>query len=440
MSTKMFDKVEQLLQRYLMPLANKIQSQRHIQAVRDGMVSLMPVLIVGCLSLLISAIPNLIPNGMLVGFEELIKNNAGVIMFPFKLTIGLLSLFSAFSIAYHLGKRYDLYPLGTATSALIVQLLVCAKYVDGKIIPTYLDAKGIFASIIIGLLTVEVAKFLDNHAITFNLPDSVPPSILKTFQSIIPLFVNVVLFYSISLMIKAATGVIFPELLMNTLAPAINSLDSPLAFVVLILITQLLWFVGLHGYAITSSIFLPLGTQYLAANAAAQAAGEPLTYVFTHGFYVYFLLAGGSGLTGGLAALMLFSDSDHLKQVGKLGIVPAIFNVNEPIIFGLPIVLNPIMFIPFVLGPTIVGLISYLVIDFGFVAKPFIDPPLFLPAPLGAFMTNMDWRSVILCVFNLVLSTVIYYPFFKMMEKKEVKKERKVKEEKAEAAGGTVTS
>lgn len=327
----------------------------------------MSIIMVGCFSLLVYEIP------IMCG-AKFSANTTAVLTLPFNLTLGLLSIYAAGTIAYSLSKEYDLDPLCGVLTAIIIQIILCGELANGKLDVNYLDAKGLFVGMIVGLLSVEVTRFLMNHNITFNMPDTVPPIIIRVFQSIIPMFVNVMIFYAVGLLIKSSTGLNAAQVLIKVLLPAINSLDNPVALVVLVLITQLLWFFGIHGMAVTSPIYLPLATQYLASNAAAKMAGVPLPHVFTYGFYLNFVLLTGSGITGGLVFWLLRSKSEHLRSVGKLALIPAIFNINEPVTFGLPIVLNPVMFVPFVIGPAICSLVAYLPFYWGWLARPYIDP------------------------------------------------------------------
>lgn len=414
-----YEKFESWLEKWLMPLADTLQNQRYLAALKEGMMGLMPVIMIGCFSLLVYAIPSILN-------VKLSDSFTSVVLMPFNMTMGLLSVYAAMTITYSLAKRYKLDIVGSEVTALAVQLILCSTIIDGKLDVTYLDSKGLFVSMFVGILTVEVTKFVTDHKWTFKMPDSVPPIIISTFQNIIPMFINIMLSYLLGLLIKSSSGMILPQLIMKTLAPAISSLDNPFALAMLILVQQLLWFFGLHGDGITSPIYLPLATQYLAANAAAKIAGKALPHVFTYGFLLNFILFTGSGLTGGLVLLMLFSKSKHLKAVAKVAAIPAIFNINEPVTFGLPIVLNPIMFIPFVIGQTVCAVIAYLPFYWGWLQRPFIDPPAFTPSIIASFLTDMDWRAVVLMLVIFVISIIMYWPFYRIMEDQELAKEQKL--------------
>ena len=190
-----------------------------------------------------------------------------------------------------------------------------------------------------------------------------------------------------------------------------------------VFLTQLLWMFGLHGPVITSSVWAPFAIANATANAAAVAAGQDPTHVFTFGFYYGFLQVSGSGITLGLVLLMMFSKAKSLKTIGRVGIIPSLFGINEPIIFGTPIIMNPFLMIPFVLGPVLIAAVNYLAMSTGLVGLPLWEAPGFLPPGFQAFLLTLDWKAAVMSVLNVVVMTVIYYPFFKMMEADELKKE-----------------
>ncbi|WP_102401693.1 PTS sugar transporter subunit IIC [Haloimpatiens massiliensis] len=417
--------VQETLKKYLVPIAEKVEKQIHLQAVKEGMMSIVPIFIVGSLSLLFIALKNMLPNGAV---KDFIGNNLGVFMFPFNFTMGIISLYAAFFIALSLARKYKLNATEVAITSVIIQFILCAEVADGAIKTGYLDAQGLFVSIIVGLLVVEITRFMNEKNLVFKLPKEVPSIVSKSFNNLLPMIVCIILFTTFSVIIRNTTGQPFPKLVMNILAPAISSLDSVTAVIIILLITQLLWFFGLHGAAITSSIWMPIAANYMAENATRIAAGQDPIHIFTIGFYYSFLQVTGSGITLGLVLLMMKSRSKSLKSMGKVAIVPSIFGINEPVIFGTPIVMNPFMFIPFVFGPVIVGIMDFLAFSSGLIGKPTMEPPGFMPPGVGAFLLTLDWKAVVVVFLNIFIMTAIYYPFFKMMEKEELQKEKEVVE------------
>ena len=225
------------------------------------------------------------------------------------------------------------------------------------------------------------------------MPEGVPPAIASSFDSILPLFVCMGVFYGLSLIIQNISGELLPSLIMTILAPAISGLDSLLGICLITIIAQTFWFFGLHGASITQPIRLPFMQMYLMANITAFSAGEPIVNFFTQPFWSYVITLGGGGATLGLCILLLRSKSVELKTLGKLSIGPAIFNINEPIIFGLPMVLNPLMMIPFIFVPVINTIIAYTCMALNIVGKGVVETPWTTPAPIGAAFGCMDIKA-----------------------------------------------
>ena len=446
------EKFNELANRTLVPIANKLGNQRHLAAIRDGMVVAIPLSILGGVCLIISTPPfkpDTLPNwgfisDLLLGWYNWAQANKAMLQLPYNMTMALMGLFVAFAIAYHLAKRYKMPTLNTAIVSTAVFFIVTSPAVSavptsaisegsnmtdllgmaGNYIPmTFLDAKGIFTAIIVAIGCVEIMHFMLAKNIRFKMPEGVPPAISSSFDAIMPLFVCVITFYAISLFIQNVSGELLPSMIMTLLAPAISGLDSLLGICLITIIAQTFWFFGLHGASITQPIRLPFMQMYLVANITAFTAGEPIAHFFTQPFWSYVITLGGGGATLGLCILLLRSKSVELKTLGKLSIGPAIFNINEPIIFGLPMVLNPLMMIPFIFVPVINSIIAYACMAFQIVGKGVIETPWTTPAPLGAALGCMDFRAAIMVIGLIVLDTCLYYPFFKLLEKQKLSEE-----------------
>ena len=262
--------------------------------------------------------------------------------------------------------------------------------------------------------------------IRIKMPEGVPPAISSSFDAILPLFICVIIFYGLSLVVQNFSGQLLPSMIMTVLAPAISGLDSLVGICLITMIAQVFWFFGLHGASITQPIRLPFMQMYLIANLSAFSAGQPIVHYFTQPFWSYVITLGGGGATMGLCILLLRSKSVELKTLGKLSIGPAIFNINEPIIFGLPMVLNPLMMIPFIFVPVINSIIAYGLMAFHIVGKGIIETPWTTPAPLGAALGCMDFKAAIMVIGLIILDMVLYYPFFKLLEKQKLEEENSV--------------
>lgn len=411
---KGMDKLVKFLEKYLSPIAAKVEKQRHVQSIKNGMMALISVLMVGSFTLVVSAIGQLFPEGSAV--KEFFITNADVLNLPFNFTFGLLALYCAITISYNHAKQLQIPYAHGILGGVLATLILNVKIVDGVMDTQYLDSRGLFVAILASLIAVEVMAFFIKRKITLRF-EGLPEMISQTFESIIPLITVLLLALGLSLAVGSATGgQSLPEAFTTFLAPSLSSIDTVWAVMLISFLEMLFWFVGLNGYAILIGFVMPFMTQYLAANAAAYQLGEAIPHVFAPTFWDYFLGATGSGITGALVILAIMSKRKELKAVGKASILPAIFTISEPIVFGLPIAFNPYLFIPFVFGTPLVGAFSFMVFKSGIVRPPVLHVG-GTPVVLAQYLTTMDWKAVILFLVILALGVLMYYPFFKLYEK-----------------------
>ena len=434
------EKFNELANRTLVPIANKLGNQRHLAAIRDGMVVAIPLSILGGVCLIISTPPFKLPNwgfvsDMLNGWYNWAQANKAMLQLPYNMTMALMGLFIAFAIAYHLADEYEMPKLNSAIVSTAVFLIVSAPttsavasnlIVDGKsatdllalagnyIPTTYLDAKGIFTAILVAIGCVEIMHFMFKKDIRIKMPEGVPPAISSSFDAILPLFICVIIFYGLSLVVQNFSGQLLPSMIMTVLAPAISGLDSLVGICLITMIAQVFWFFGLHGASITQPIRLPFMQMYLIANISAFSAGQPIVHYFTQSFWSYVITLGGGGATMGLCILLLRSKSAELKTLGKLSIGPAIFNINEPIIFGLPLVMNPMYIVPFILSPVVCNIIGWFCVCVIKIIPPVAysvawTTPGFLIPFLGSGANNI--MALVIGFVCVGVSTLIYLPF-----------------------------
>ena len=359
------------------------------------------------------------------GIKEFLSANMDFFTYATTFTTDAVSIFVAFNVADSLTNSYGLKTKRTGITAIAAQLILCLQKVDGNISFSYIGSKGIFVAMLVGMFVVEVTRIMRDKNLVIKMPKSVPPMVSDSMSALIPTAVSIILVTVISLISLNVVGVPFPALIETALSPISTNVDSLWFILVIVFFTQLLWFFGLHGQSIVGVIWQPFALQYAVENAANFAAGLPVEHVFTQHFYFTLIAASGSGLTLGLVLLMIRSKSEAYKAIGKVSIIPACFGINEPVIYGLPIVMNPYLFIPFVFGPVIVAAIDYLAVAWNIVGRPIAVPPGFMPPGVGAFLMTLDWKAVVLVLVTLALMTLFYYPFFKAMEAGEVEKEQK---------------
>lgn len=377
--------------------------QRHLIAVRDGVVGALPLILVGSIFLLLSQAATKVPT--LADFST-------VLLVPYRMLGGLIAIYVTFACANSLAKSY-------ALDQLACGLLAVAAYFIAAFVPlttppgppslnlARLGAGGIFTGIFLAIFTVELTRQFVKRKWTIGLPETAPEAIVKSFRALLPSLAVVTIVFVITHLlafdiIQAVQTVAKPLLSATGSLPAalgVASADSAL------------WVLGVHATAALATL-RPFWESMLLQNADAVIAGQAPPHIATLPFYQWFVWQGGSGATLALAFHLLRAKSAQLKTVGKAGIVPALFNVNEPIVFGVPIVLNPTLAIPFFIVPLISVGVSYAALSFDLVTRPYIEVLWVLPAPVGAFLsTGNDWRAVVLQLFNLAIAVLIYAPF-----------------------------
>ncbi|MGL5904558.1 MAG: PTS sugar transporter subunit IIC, partial [Cetobacterium sp.] len=313
--------------------------------------------------------------------------------------------------------KLDWLPVGQAEGATSLFLIP-----DGGWMPImdarYLDAKGLFTAILGAIIAIEIFRLLVQKKFVIKLPDSVPPAIAKSFELLIPIVFVTIIFHALNIVAVKQFGIMVPEIILKAFAPLLNMSDSLISVIFIIIITHLLWFAGLHGTNIVIAIINSITLSNLATNQAAVVAGDTLPKIFAGGFLDAYVYIGGAGATLGLAMAMAVSKNAHIKSIGKLSVIPAVFNINEPIMFGAPIVMNPLLFIPFVGIPVLNASIAWFATKFNLVGKIVTLVPWTTPGPIGALLgTNFSVTAFILSCGLVALSFVLYMPFLRVYEK-----------------------
>ena len=389
----------------LMPIANKFGSQRHMTAIRKGLIATMPLTIVGSFFTIFQNIP-------IEAYTKLIEPYQAILDIPSRYTMGLLALYATFGIASSLAKSYKLDSLTCGILALMAFLVTAApptrvfEDVDNVITAgryinlANLGSASLFGAIVTALLSVEIYRFF------------IEKDILLLFW-----------------VIRHVIGFDFNGFLSTLLMPlkgilAGNSLFGGLLTVFLICF---FWVLGIHGPAIMGPVIRPFWDMSIAENLEAFTNGanvHQLPNIFTEQFLQWFIWIGGAGTTLSLVVLMMFSKSTYLKSLGRLSFLPGLFNINEPVIFGTPIVMNPILGIPFIVAPLITTTLSYFLTVANIIPMMAARLAFAIPAPITAWMsTNWSFSAAVLVIVNFLITMAIYYPFFKVYEKQQLDKE-----------------
>jgi cellobiose PTS system EIIC component len=384
-----------------------VSENTYLSAVRAGMVAIVPLTIIGGLFLIVAHLP-------VAGWDARVAPYASILEIPVTATFGLLAVFACLSIAYDLGKRLSQDAISSASIATVVFLMLQVDPANGTLRMAGLGSNGLFTAILVALVTVRVQKFFADRNAVIRLPASVPEVVRQSFLSLTPLVFLVVCFW----LLRFVLGVDIDGTVQATFAPLVFALNTLPGILVYALLVTLLWSIGINGDNAVDAIVAPVFLQYLAANATAMTAGQPLPYVTAYGFFTTFVNVGGTGATIALALVLWKSRDPGYRKVSRLSLPTQIFQINEPIFFGLPIVLNPIFMIPYVLNAVILTTGSYLLMHWNVIHKPFVNVPWTTPPIIGHYLVSGgDWRAAVWGAASIVIAMMVYFPFARAAER-----------------------
>jgi PTS system cellobiose-specific IIC component len=384
-----------------------------MSAVRAGMVSIIPLTIIGGFFMIIAYLP-------ISGWEARIEPHRRLLQIPVTATFGMLSVFVCFAIGYELGKRFKQEPMVSATMATMIFLMTRIKFDDLTLSIDYLGSKGLFTAIIIAIVCVRVQKFFTDANLVIKMPENVPPVVYESFLSLSPLFFLVVAFW----LIRFVWGVDIDAFVQSAFQPLVFALNTLPGILTYAFLVTMLWSVGINGDNALDAIVAPIFLQYLAANVEAMSHGERLPYITAQGFFTTFVNVGGTGATIALALVLWNSKVPGFRKVSRLSLPTQIFQINEPIFFGIPIVLNPVFMLPYILNALILTATSYLLMDWHVIRRPFVNVPWTTPPIIGHYLvTGGDWRAAVWGVISIALAMCVYYPFAKAAERQRLRAE-----------------
>ncbi|MFT4148035.1 MAG: PTS sugar transporter subunit IIC [Micrococcaceae bacterium] len=397
--------------------AAKLGEQRHLQALRNGVVSAIPFIIVGSFFLIIAFPP--VPESWAIA--KWASAHVDQILIPYRLTFFIMSLYIGFGIGYNLAKSYDLDPLvgGQLSVAALLLSIMPVKQGDDWFLPmASLGSVGIFPSMLLAVFAVEVLRFCKSRNLMFKLPEQVPSSVARSFESIIPAAIVILVMTLINVVLK----INLEKVIQAIFSPFVAAGDTYFGVLAPVLLITILWMFGIHGDSIVDTIAEPIWLQFFNQNAEAVANHQHPTHIAPEPFFQWFIWIGGSGATIGLIiCALIFGRAKYTRSISRASVVPSIFNINEPVIFGFPIMLNPIFFIPFILAPVVMTTVTWFSFKAGLVNLMYVQPPWTLPAPIGAFLaTGGDWRAIVLCLVNVAIATIIYFPFFQVYDRQQL--------------------
>ncbi len=422
--------MNKFLNEKLMPVAAKMAANKCLIAVRDGITLAMPLIIIGSLLMVIAT-------GFAIPPLEKWLGDMGIATYLWKgsdSSFGLIGLVASFGIAHSLAKQYKVDGVSAGIISLSTFILV-TPFVSGEagngMPTTYMAAQGLFVAIVLGLINGWVYQWFINHNIRIKMPESVPPAVSKSFSAILPgaaLIVGWLIVYGV----LDAFGLPNLHMIAKTVLGVPLGLlgNNIVGVVILVLCCSSLWFVGLHGGNIVNKIMEPIWLANLGENTEAFRAGEPLKHIFTTPFMDNFVYIGGAGATIGLVLALAWlarrkHASKQAKTLAPLTVVPGLFNINEPTMFGLPVVLNILLLLPFVLAPIVNLVVAYAAMATGLVPLTYTAPGWTTPPIISGFLATGSIRASILQIVLIVLDILIYLPFIASVEKRFKAEEEK---------------
>ena len=435
--SSLYAKLIAVFEQKITPMAGAIGQQKYVTSIRDGFITALPFMIVGSF-LLVFIFPPFSPDtswSFARAWLQFSLDHREALMLPFNFSMGVMTLFIAVGIAASLAKHHNLDSLTAGMLSLMSFLLVAAPLKDGQISTAYFSGQGIFTAILVAIYSTELYAFLKRHNVTIRLPPEVPAGVARSFEILIPVLAVVLTLHPLNLFIEAQLGMIIPEAIMSLVKPLVAASDTLPAILISVLVCQVLWFAGIHGALIVTGIMNPFWMANLSINQAAMAAGTAIPHIYVQGFWDHYLLIGGVGSTLPLALMLLRSKAVHLRTIGRMGVVPGVFNINEPILFGAPIIMNPLFFLPFVLVPMINATLAWFALKLDLVSRVVSMTPWTTPAPIGAsWAANWSFSPVIMCLICMGTAMVMYLPFLRAYEKQLLSQESHNAETGSQAA------
>ncbi|MFV0392817.1 MAG: PTS sugar transporter subunit IIC [Coprobacillaceae bacterium] len=413
----------QTIERLLLPIAEKLSTNRYLKAIRDGFISIMPIVISGSLFTLINSV--FLGDGKYFDqwFGLPLNSIVSVGSTITSAAMSMMALLLVFNTAKVLAKEYKMDTSIVASVAVVCFLILTPFVFDGDMGIEYINtyytgAAGMFTAFISGIVTVELMNFLMKFkALIIKMPDSVPTGIARSFNSIIPVLLTIIVF-GILRAVTDGLGAPLNDLIFTWIqTPFTNIVSSPVGLFIIYLLYMLLWGLGIHSAYIFNPILEPIYLASLTLNADAILSGSSATQVITKPFLDSVAFMGGAGnMLALVIAIFIVSKREDYKSIGKLGLVPGLFNISEPVMFGLPVVMNPILIIPMVIT-TLMGIgIGVLATQIGIMAHTYVVIPWTTPPVLSAFLaTGGDIMSAIVALVIFVVSILIYIPFVRVM-------------------------
>ena len=406
--------------------------------IKNAFASLIPVIITGAFGTLFSAMVFDNENGLArikaLSFLAELKPISSAVSY---VTLSFLTIYAVFLIGIELARLNNVKGIFPGIVAVMSYLSVnpfVYEYVNADNITViaenvlakqYTDTKGLFLGMFVAIASIELYCWLGRQErLKLKMPDTVPTNVSESFSALFPTILTVAIIATAGFVIKAVTGMYAYDIIYNIVQRPLEGIVQGLPGILLLMfIAQVFWVIGIHGNQMVKPVREPLLLAAIAVNTEAFEAGKEIPNIITMPFWDMYMSMGGSGVTIGLLIAILFvSKRDDMREITKLSLAPGIFNINEPVIFGMPIMLNPILAIPFIATPLITGTIGYIATSLGFAAKAVVMVPWPMPPIVNAYLaTAGDIGAVVTQIICIIVSILIYLPFVKVSNKAAIK-------------------
>lgn len=413
--------------------ANRINNLRYIIVIKNAFAALIPVIITGAFGTLFSAMVFDAENGLAqieaLRFLESLKPISSAVSY---VTLSFLTIYAVFLIGIELAKLNKISGVFPGIIAVMSYLSVnpmifeflhedATVVAENVLAKQYTDTKGLFLGMFVAIVSIELYAWLGRQKrLQITMPDSVPGNVSASFSALFPTIFTVTIIATAGFAIKALTGMYAYDIIYNVVQRPLEGIVQGLPGILLLMFNaQVFWVIGIHGNQMVKPIREPLLLAAIAVNTEAFEAGKEVPNIITMPFWDMYMSMGGSGVTIGLLiAILIVGKREDMRQITKLSLAPGIFNINEPVIFGMPIMLNPILAIPFILTPLVTGTIGYVATSLGFAAKAVVMVPWPMPPIVNAYLaTAGDIGAVITQVICIVVAILIYLPFVLVMNR-----------------------
>ncbi|MDG3136898.1 lactose-specific PTS transporter subunit EIIC [Streptococcus suis] len=414
------------------PFFEKISRNPYLRAIRDGFIAAMPVILFSSIFLLVAFVPNIF------GFTWS-DEAVAAIMKPYGYTMGIVAVLVAGTTAKsltdafnrQLPKTNQINFISTMIASISGFLLLASDGIEGGFANGYMGTKGLLTAFLAAFITVNIYKVCVKNNVTIRMPDEVPPNVSQAFKDVIPYALSIFVLYGIDLATRQLVGTNVAEAILKLFEPLFTAADGYVGITIIFGAYALFWFVGIHGPSIVEPAIAAITYANIETNFQLLQAGQHADKILTSGTQMFIVTMGGTGATLVVPFMFMWlTKSKRNKAIGRASVVPTFFGVNEPILFGAPLVLNPVFFVPFILAPIANVWIFKFFVDMLKMNSFSVNLPWTTPGPLGIVMgTNFAPLAFALSILLVVVDVLIYYPFLKVYDEQILAEEQSGKVE-----------